>query len=187
MCSSDLFVVPDFAWVQDVGGDLGVLAAQVRRAIEWIWHNAASFGGDPRRIYVGGHSSGGHLAGMALTSDLPTGVIKGGVCLSGIYDLRAVRLSNRSSYVKIDDAAEDALSPQRHINRLNAPLVIVYGTRETPEFQRQSHEFAAAVKAAGKPVELIVAENYVHMETVESLGNPYGLAGRAALKMMNSK
>lgn len=183
------FVVPDFDWVQDVGGDLNVLVSQVRRAIAWVYHNAASFGGDPKRIYLGGHSSGGHLAGVALTTGwkdlgLPEDVVKGGVLLSGIYDLKPVRLSNRSSYVKIDDAAEDSLSPQRHIDRLSVPLAVMYGTRETPEFQRQSRDFAAAVKAAGKPVEVIVGENYVHMESVESLANPYGLAGRAALKMM---
>ncbi len=184
------FIAPDFDWVQDVGGDLGVLVSQVRQSVAWVYRNASSFGGDPSRIYLGGHSSGGHLAGVALTTDwndlhVPANVVKGGLLLSGIYDLKAVRISNRSSYVKIDDTAENTFSPQRHLDRLNVPITIVYGTRETPEFQRQSREFAASVKSTGKPVETIVAENYVHMETVESLANPYGLAGRAALKMMN--
>ena len=57
------YVALDFVGVQAVGGDLGVLVAQVRRAIAWIYKNAESFGGDPERIYVGGHSSGGHLCG----------------------------------------------------------------------------------------------------------------------------
>jgi len=183
------YIAPDFDWVQNVGGDLGVLVSQVRRAVAWAFHNAASFGGDPQRIYLSGHSSGGHLAGVAVTQDwkdlsLPTNVIKGAVLLSGIYDLKAVRLSNRGSYVKIDDKAEAAFSPQRHIDRLTVPLVVMYGTRETPEFQRQSREFAAAAHAAGKSAETIVAENYVHMDSVASLANPYGLAGSAALKMM---
>ena len=51
--------------------------------------------------------------------------------------------------------------------------------------QRQNREFAAAVKAAGKPVELIVGEGFNHFEMQETLGNPYGVAGRAALKLMN--
>ena len=183
------YVAPDFDWVQDVEGDLGVLVSQVRQAVAWVYHNAATFGGDPQRIYLSGHSSGGHLAGVAIAADwkdlgVPANVIKGAVLLSGIYDLKAVRLSNRSSYVKIDDRAEAAFSPQRHIDRLTVPLVVMYGTRETPEFQRQSREFAAAVKAAGKPVETIIAENYVHMDSVASLANPYGLAGSAALTMM---
>ncbi len=177
------FVVPDFSWVQDVGGDLSVLVTQVRRAIEWVHRNAASFGGDPNRIYLSGHSSGGHLAACAITID-PASPVQGALLLSGIYDLKPVRISNRSSYVKVDDPAEAALSPQRHIDRIQIPVTVIYGTRETPEFQRHGREFAAALKAAGKRVETIVAENYVHMETVESLGNPYGLAGAAALRMM---
>ena len=116
---------------------------------------------------------------------LPADVIKGGVLLSGMYDLKAVRLSNRSSYVKFDDATEAALSPQRHIDQLNVPLVVVYGTRETPEFQRQSREFAAAVKAAGKPVETTVSRRITSATWIQwrAWRTPYGLAGSAALKM----
>src|SRR5207248_1687691 len=51
------YVVPDFAWVQDVGGNLMVLADQVRRAIAWVYDNAAHLGSDPNRLYVGGQSS----------------------------------------------------------------------------------------------------------------------------------
>jgi arylformamidase len=104
---------------------------------------------------------------------------------SGMYDLRGPRLSSRSSYVKFDDVSEDALSPQRHIDKIQVPLVLAYGSLETPEFQRQSREFAAALKAAGKPAELIVGENYNHFELIETLANPYGILGRAALRMMN--
>jgi acetyl esterase/lipase len=49
---------------------------------------------------------------------------------------------------------------------------------------RQSREFAAAVAAAGKPVQFIVGENYNHFELIETLGNPHGLLGRAALEQM---
>jgi arylformamidase len=93
-------------------------------------------------------------------------------------------LSFRSSYVKFTDEIEQALSPQRHLDKLNAPLVLAYGTLETPEFQRQSRDFAAAVKEAGKPVELLVGEGYNHFEMPETLANPYGLLGRAALAQM---
>ncbi len=184
-------VVPDFVWVQDAGGRLMPMAEQVRRSIAWVYKNAASFGGDPHYVYVGGHSTGGHLAGVGLTTDwnkdfgLPSDMIRGGVCISGMYDLKPVRLSARSSYVKFDDATEEALSPQRHIGNLQTPLIVAFGTLETPEFQRQAREFAAAVKSAGKPVELIVGDNYAHMEMGESLANPYGLMGRAVLRQMN--
>src|SRR5262249_33909878 len=146
-------------------------------------------GGDRRRMFVSGHSSGAHLAGVALTTDwkrlgLPSDVLKGGVLLSGMYDLKPVRLSARSRYVQFDDASEESLSPHRHLEQLHAPLVVAYASLDSPEFQRQSRDFAAAVKAAGKPVDLLVARGYNHFEAPETLANPYGLLGRAALVQM---
>jgi arylformamidase len=184
------YVVPDFGWVQDVDGSLMVLADQVRRAVAWVCENAERFGGDANRIYIGGQSSGAHLAAVALTTDwqhdfgLPAEIIKGGVCISGMYDLTPVRLSARNRYVKFDDAMVAALSAIRHLDRLDARVIVAYGTCETPEFQRQNREFAAAVEAAGKKVQLLVGEHYNHFELPETLGNPYGLLGRAALDLM---
>ena len=184
------YVVPDFAWVQDAGGNLMVLADQICRAIAWVSENIARFGGDPNRLFLGGQSSGGHLTAVALTTDwrnqfgLPADLIKGGMCISGMYDLEPVRLSARSRYVAFDDRTVAELSPIRHLDRLTAPLIVAYGTCETPEFQRQNREFAAAVKAAGKEVRLLVGEHYNHFELPETLGNPYGLLGRAALELM---
>jgi arylformamidase len=184
------FVVVDFVQVSETGGDLMPMIGQVRSALAWVYLNAARFGGDAERVYITGHSSGAHLAGCALVTDwqkdfgLPANMIKGGLLISGMYDLKPVRLSKRSEYVRFTDDLEQALSSQRHLDKLNAPLIVAYGTQETPEFQRQSREFAAAVNAAGKPVELIVGEGLNHFEMQETLGNPYGIAGRAALKLM---
>jgi len=183
-------VVPDFINVIEANGNLTVMADQVRRAVAWVHRNARSFGGDPDRIYVSGHSSGGHLAGVVLVTDwrkefnLPVDTVKGGLCCSGLFDLKPVRLSARSSYVMFTDEIEQALSSQRHLDKLNAPVIVAYGTLETPEFQRQSRDLAAVVKAAGKPVELLVADGYNHFEIPETLANPYGVLGRAVLAQM---
>ena len=104
--------------------------------------------------------------------------------MSGMYDMKPVRLSKRSTYVKFDDDMEDRMSSLRHLDQLRAPIVVTYGANETPEFQRQNRDFAAAVKGAGKQVELIGAPDYNHFEMCESLGNPYGPNGRAALALM---
>ena len=185
------YVVLDFINVIEAGGSLMPMAEQVRRAVAWVRRNARSFGGDPERIYVSGHSSGAHLTGVLLTTDwrkefdLPPDTVKGAMCCSGMFDLEPVRLSARNRYVKFTDEMEQALSPQRHLDKLNAPVIVAYGTLETPEFQRQSRDFAAAVKAAGKPVQLLVGEAYNHFEIPETLANPYGLLGRAVLAQMN--
>jgi arylformamidase len=184
------FIVLDFIAIKEAGGDLRVMADQVRRGVAWAYRNAATYDGDPERFYIGGHSSGGHLCGVTLVTDwpkdfgLPADMIKGGLCMSGMYDLKPVRLSKRSSYVKFTDEMEQATSAQRHLGLLRAPVVVTYGSEETPEFQRQSRDFAAAVQAAGKPVELVAAAGYNHFEIAESLGHPFGPNGRAALAMM---
>ena len=184
------FVVPDFIQIRAANGDLRTMAEQVRRAIAWTYKNAASFDGDPERLYIGGHSSGGHLCGVALITDwqkefgLPPTILKGGACMSGMYDMKPVRLSQRGNYIHFTDEMEQAMSSQRHLDLIRAPIVATYGTNETPEFQRQNRDFAAALKAAGKPVELIEGKNYNHFEMMESVGHPYGPNGRAILAMM---
>ncbi len=183
------FVVLDFTNVDNAGGSLFPMVEQVRRAVGWVYRNARKFGGDPNRLYLTSHSSGSHLGGCVVTHDwakdgLPRDILKGATLSSGMYDLKPVRLSKRSKYVSFTDAMENELSAIRHLDRLATPLVLSYGTYETPEFQRQTRDFAAAVRAAGKSVELLVGEGYNHFEMLETLANPYGLIGRALLAHM---
>jgi arylformamidase len=186
-----IFIAVDFVSIDQADGNLMTMANQVRRAVAWVYKNASRFGGDPSHLYISGHSSGAHLSGVVLVTDwqrdfgFPMDVLKGGVLMSGMYDLKAVALSKRSKYVRFTDEIVQALSAQRHLDKLNTPIIVAHGTLESPEFQRQTREFAAAVRAAGKPVQLIVAEGYNHFELPENFGNPYGLVGRAALEQMN--
>jgi arylformamidase len=183
------FINVEFNNVGEVDGDIGVMVDQCRRAVAWVYRNAASFGGDPNALYLSGHSSGGHLAGCIVITEwekqgLPRDLLKGALLGSGMFDLKAPRLSARSRYIKFTDAMEEALSAQRHLDRIHTPLVLVHGTLETPDFMRQTRDFHAALRAAGKPVTLIVAKGHNHFELGESLANPYGAMGRAAFEMM---
>ena len=183
------YVILDFTNVDDAAGSLFPMVEQVRRAVGWVYRNAKSFGGDPERLYLTSHSSGSHLSGCVVThdwrkEDLPLDILKGATLSSGMYDLKPVRLSKRSKYVKFTDEMEEALSAQRHLDKLHTPLIVAHGTYETPEFQRQTRDFFAAVKAAGKPIEILVGEGYNHFEMLETLANPYGLLGRAVFAQM---
>jgi arylformamidase len=179
----------DFASVDAFGGDLVPLVEQVRQGVAWVYEHARELGGDPERLYLAGHSSGGHLGGCLVTTDwpahgLPADLLKGAVLMSGMYDLRPVRLSKRSEYLTLTDESEGALSPIRHLDKLMAPLILGYGSCETPEFRRQTEDFARAVQAGRKPATLLVGEGYNHFEILETLANPYGLLGRAMLAQM---
>jgi arylformamidase len=166
------FAVLDFINVDDAGGNLFPMVEQVRRAVGWLYRNAESFGGDRDRLYLISHFV--RIASCRLRGDprLDERRIALGYSQrlsSGMYDLEPVRLSKRSKYVNFTDAMEHALSAIRHLDKLATPLILSYGTYETPEFQRQTRDFAAAVRAAGKPVEFLVGETYNHFEMLETL------------------
>jgi arylformamidase len=166
------------------------MVKQVRSAVAWLYWNASLFGGDRNHINLSGHSSGAHLAANVAVTDwesefsLPKNVIKGVLCASGIYDLKPIRLSSRSNYVFLDDAAEDELSPQRHVDRLTCPLVVACGELESDEFKRQAREFADDARRELPHVELIEGIGLNHFELILTLAQPDGLLGRAALAQM---
>jgi arylformamidase len=185
------FVVPDFSSVDDTKGDLSVPVDQVRRALAWVRENCRRFGGDGSRLYLVGHSSGAHLAGMALSTrqadhDVPADPIRGAVLVSGIYDLGPLRQTSRVKHVLIDDRVERVLSPLHQIDHLATPLLLAVGSAESPEFQRQARDYAKAVVEAGKHARVIVSETYHHFDILETLGNPYGLLGRSLLDLVSA-
>ena len=182
-------VVPDFSNIPKVR--LPEMVAQVKRAIAWVWSNAASFGGDPERLHVSAHSSGAHLAGVALLTDweaefgLPPDVVKSALLISGMYDLRPVMLSARSSYVKLAADEVLALSAILHPEKARTRLTLVYGEKETPEFRRHPKAYAEALERAGKKAELIEIPGVNHFEVLRQLGEPGSALARRALALMS--
>lgn len=184
------YVALDFVHTLQNGGNLMEMATQVRRAIAYIYTNAKTLKVDTDQIYISGHSSGGHLCGVMMTTDwssygMPKKALKGGICSDGMYELYPVSLSARKTYVNFTPQTIEELSALRHMDRLNGPIVIAYGTHESPEFIRQSQDFAAALQAAGKKVTVVVGTGYNHFEFPETMSSPYAPLGRAALELMN--
>jgi acetyl esterase/lipase len=120
------FVAVDFNNVIETKGDLFPMVNQCRRAVAWVYRNAATFGANADETYLCGRSSGSHLAGCVVITEweklgLPRDILKGAVLGSGMYDLKPVRLSKRGNYVKFTDEMEQALSAQRHIDNIKYP------------------------------------------------------------------
>jgi arylformamidase len=154
---------------------LAEMAAQVYRGIEWVYDNVS------RDLVLCGHSSGGHLAACAL---LKNNIATKAMVVSGIYDLLPVRLSARNDYVRVDERLEHAYSPIRHIDRIRCPVTVGWAEKESAEFLRQSREFAAALKAAGKLTESLEGKGLNHFEILETMPDPGSPLGRAALNML---
>lgn len=182
------YVALNFANIPKVR--LPEMAEQIRRAIAWVHANAASFGGDPERIFISGHSSGGHLAAVLLTTDwtargLPSDVLKGGVCASGLYEMHPVMLSSRRRYVTLSQEEEAALSPIRHLDVISCPIAVAHGTRESPEFQRQARAFVASLAEGGYRHEFAVLDGLNHFEVCDSLADAHSPLSQMALRQMD--
>ena len=140
---------------------------QAGQALRWITTHAKRFGIDPRRIFLIGNSSGGHLAGMLMTKEH---IVQGALLVSGIYDLEPVQLSARNEYLHLDPASAKTLSPIEHIPSDGAPLVVGWGGQELEEFQRQSSSFADAWEQQGGTVQRVFMAQHNHFDMTTALG-----------------
>jgi len=165
------------------------IVSQCRAGLEWVWHNAEDFNGDPGRIFVNGRSAGGHLAGMMLATDwaargLPRDVIRGATAVSGMYDLEPVRLSSVNQWARLDKEAAWRNSPIHHIPPVGCPLLLAWGGAETDEFKRQSRDFGVAWASRGYPVRTLELAGKHHFATMPDLLDPDSDLGRAVLEQM---
>ena len=143
----------------------GTLSNQVRQnrdAVAWVYNNADAYNWDRDRIYIAGHSSGGHMCAMSLVTDwkhlygLPSDLIKGAVAISGMYDLEAVYLSYRNTYLNLSQNDWRENSPIFHIPAVcDTPLLIGCAEHDTEEFHRQPEGFIKAWQSAGHSGEFI--------------------------------
>jgi arylformamidase len=172
-------VVPEFDNVGVV--PLPRMIEQCREAVDWTVRNAPSFGGDPDRIYLAGHSSGAHLASCVLLGDPP---IKGALLISGMYELHAPLLSARSKYVKITPQELDAASAMRHLGRIRCPVAVAWSVGDSPEFRRQAQVFAAALEGMGRLASRTEIFSPNHFEEPRQLADPDSALGRVLFSLM---
>jgi arylformamidase len=182
-----ILLVPDFNNIKQAR--LPDIIEQCRSVVEWAARNAESFGGDPSRIYVGGHSSGAHLTGCVLITEwakrgLPADTIKGGLVMSGMYELYPAMLSSRGKYVQITKQEEDAASVMRHLDRIACPVAVAWAVSDSVEFRRQSAVFAEALGGMGRLASRteIFAAN--HFTEPRQLGDPNSELSRILQSLM---
>ena len=145
----------------------------------WVIEHAKEIGGDPARVFVSGHSAGGHLTAMAMTDAR----VAGGVAISGIYDLEPIRLNYLNDKLGLDAAEAERNSPLRHLPASAAPLVVTVGLGELPELVRQSQEYAAAWTARGLRGRYLPVPAHDHFSILEELARPRGVILEALQEM----
>ncbi|MBI2468500.1 MAG: alpha/beta hydrolase [Candidatus Rokubacteria bacterium] len=181
-------VVINYGLVPSV--DMDELVRQCRAAVAWVWRNAASFGGDPARITVSGHSAGGHLVAMLFATDwpalagVPADVVKAGCGISGLYDLEPIRLCYLDDTLKLTPGVAERNSPIHLVPRVRAPLLLPVGALEGPEYHRQTYHLAAAWGGRGVACEVLDMPGIQHFSIVSQLEDPGSELARAILGQM---
>ena len=137
------------------------IVAEIRAALDWLHSSIPMLGGDASRLFLSGWSAGGHLTAMAM--DHPA--VKGGLAISGIYDLEPMRLSYINDKLGLDEAEARRNSP----GRTQKPLFVAYGADELPELRRQSEDYA---KLLGTNAHTVPGRD--HFTVLEELASPHG-------------
>jgi arylformamidase len=159
---------------------LGDIVEEIRLAIQWLGDRLGNYGADGNRLYVSGHSAGGQLTAMSIA--LP--IVRGGLAISGIYDLEPIRLNYLNEKLRLDPFEVEQNSPLFHLPARASELMIAYGTRELPELCRQSIDYGRAWNERGLPGRLLPVEEANHFTILEALASPQGTLMRAMLGVM---
>ncbi|HEY3772341.1 MAG TPA: alpha/beta hydrolase [Solirubrobacteraceae bacterium] len=157
-------VVTNYALAPAVAID--EITRQSRAALAWVHANASGWGGDPDRIHVTGHSAGGQQTAMVLATDwageygLPADLVKAGIPLSGIYDMRPLAYSYLAPALQLSRRIIETQSPLLVAGETGVagpPRIVAWGGGETGEFRRQSRAYIEHCRAQGtdaRPLEL---------------------------------
>ncbi|MGA2325174.1 MAG: alpha/beta hydrolase [Bryobacteraceae bacterium] len=158
----------------------------VAAAFAWVARNIGKHGGDPKRIFVAGHSAGGHLAAL-LTLDqrylrtygLSSRDIRGTITLSGVYEVRG-----EESVFGKDPRARKQASPLSYVKAGAPPFLIVYCERDFPTLPAQARWFHRALRDAGVPAELVFIPGQGHISEIVHLGSDGDPTAQAILRFM---
>ncbi|HVO93935.1 MAG TPA: alpha/beta hydrolase [Terriglobales bacterium] len=165
------------------------IVRQTRASIAWVYKNIARFGGNPPKLFVAGHSAGGHLTAMALAHDwekegLPGDCIKGALATSGVYDLEMVMKISVQEQVRMTPELAKQNSPFLNPPRVKCPLIIAVGAAEPKGWQQISEDYFRYCKEQGMNVEYLVEPDANHYTMTEHLLDERRPLTRAMIKLM---
>ena len=161
----------------------------VAAAFAWTVAHIAEYGGDTNRIYVGGHSAGGHLAAL-LTLDerclrphgLSPKIIRGTIGLSGVYNLGVGE--SQSSVFGTNPQARRSASPVAYVKGDAPPFLITYCQWDYMTLPAQAREFHQALRKAGGSAELVFVPRESHISEMVHVPNDDDPTAAAVLRFI---
>ena len=192
------------------GVEMADIMHDVAASVRWVHDHVAEYGGDPKRLFVMGHSAGAQLAALVCTDDrylkaekLSLDIIKGCVPVDGdTYDVPAIiataearwqahglpraKFGHREKFGN-DPAKHKDFSAVTHIAKGKGipPFLILYVAGH-PDTTAQAQRFGTALKDAGVPVTLFAARETTHTKINADLGRPGDPATKAVFDFLGA-
>jgi acetyl esterase/lipase len=147
-------------------------------AVEWTLKNIAQHGGDLKRVWVSGHSAGGHLAAWIGLEKRLWPQLKGVIAMSGVYDL--------SSMAAFAGGVVDA-SPLHRVASGAPPFTIAYCQNDYPTLAAQAKLFDGALRKAGVASELVYVPGKNHITEIADVWREDDPTAEAILRAVLGK
>ena len=181
-------VVPNYDLCPDVR--ITDITGQMRRAVAWVYKNATKFNASRAKIYVSGHSAGGHLTGMMVATDwaaeagLPNNLIKGSAPLSGLFDIEPHRHSQLQAEIRLTAKEAKAMSPMYLAPVAKGPAIVAVGGGEPDLFHWQSLAYAAHLRQHGIKAEYVSMGSDNHFDITDRLATARDPLNKALIAQM---
>lgn len=150
---------------------IGDMIAECRAALLWLAANAFSLGFDPSRVTLSGHSAGAHLVSMVMATSADAlaraGLrVRDVILISGIYDLEPIRLTSVNDPLQLTPVEVHDLSPILHLPAPGPRYRVTVAERDTPEFVRQSRDYADLLRKGGHSVSFDLQKGRQHFDII---------------------
>ncbi|MBF8176738.1 MAG: alpha/beta hydrolase [Burkholderiaceae bacterium] len=165
------------------------IVADNRDALIWLYRNAEDLAFDKDKIFLSGHSAGGHLTATMVSTDwtahgLPADVLKGACAISGLYDLEPIRLCYLNKAVGLTAEQVAAYSPARKLPTVKTPIILTVGGDESNEYHRLQAEYAALLGSRNMEIQIVDQADGHHFDAVDRLGDEENELGKAMLDLI---
>jgi arylformamidase len=190
--------------------DMGTLVRDIAKSIHWVHDHIAEYGGDPKRLFIMGHSAGAQLAALVSIDDrylkaegLSLAIVKGCVPVDGdTYDVPAIieaaetrrrvhglpqpKFSHREKFGNDPEKHRDFSAVTHVAKDKGIPPFLILHVADHPDTSAQAQHFGNVLKEAGVPVTVFGAKETTHTKINADLGLPDDPATKALVEFLGT-
>jgi acetyl esterase/lipase len=169
-----LVVVPDYRQYPKV--KYPAFQEDSAKALAWVYRNIDQYGGDPERLFVAGHSSGGHMGAMLAANKtflneegLSPSIIKAFVGLAGPYDFEPEAKDVKDIFSDVQSNNYAAMKVSTFVEKDTPPMLLLYGLKDDIVYKRNVEKLMEAANKKGANVSYKYYDDMDHIEIMSAL------------------